>query len=136
MNTAKNEVFCWLQHEGCYLVERFTFGGGEQKFSGRGVSTGGEFFQVGGGGMRKYLAGGRTLLSLPSRENHDPSSFFLFFCFLVFSVVPFYYDFMLIQFIKMTIWEIFLSSNGGICSSVVMQLLAEYHLDFFKIQFS
>ena len=49
MNTAKNEVFCWLQHEGCYLVERFTFGGGEQKFSGRGVSTGGEFFQVGGG---------------------------------------------------------------------------------------
>ena len=55
MNTAKNEVFCWLQHEGCYLVERFTFGGGEQKFSGRGLSTGGEFFQVGGGGHEEIF---------------------------------------------------------------------------------
>ena len=81
-----------------------------------GESTGGEDFSR-LKGMRKYLAGGGT----PPSPQWKTMTSVLFFCFLL----PFYYDFMLIYFIRMTIWEIFLSSNRGIQSSVVMQFLAD-----------
>ena len=68
--------------------------------------------------MSKYLAGGGTPPSSPVQKTMTLA---LFFCFLV----PFYYDFMLVYFIRMAIWEILLSSNWGIKSYVLMQFLAE-----------
>ena len=56
MATAKNEVFIRLLHENCYLV--FS-GGGTNLWLGE--STGGGFFQV-GGGISKFSAGGRNSL--------------------------------------------------------------------------
>ena len=55
MTTVKNEVFIGLYPEKCYLIGRFTFGGGGgggYKFGGGNIL--GEFFQT--GKMSKFLA--------------------------------------------------------------------------------
>ena len=85
---------------------------------------GGEFFQVEG---NEQIFGWWEDSPIPPVGKTMTLALFFYF------LVPFNYDFMLIYFIRMTIWETFLSSNGGIKNSVVMQFLAEISHRLFKM---
>ena len=124
MTTAKKEVYYWVIAWKLLFRGDFTsVAKGSKTLLGRSLLGGGEFSRW--GGMSKYLADGGTPPSSPVQKTMTLA---LFFCFLV----PFYYDFMLIYFIRMTIWEILLSSNWGIKSYVLMQFLAEISHRLFK----